>query len=129
MNLLLLFSLTLGFKAEALANTQLEVQILTPTQVYSEIQKRNVAVFDVNPEAIYKKGHVPKSKNISFSSIENHLPKSKSARLIFYCMNEMCSASHQAAETAIKAGYKNVARMPAGIAGWLKQKLPTETIQ
>lgn len=123
MKTLLLVALTLSIKTLAMAA---EVQILTPAQVYSELQKHYVTVLDVNPEAIYKRGHLPKAKNISFNEIERYLPKSKADRIIFYCMNELCSASHQAAETAVKAGYKNVARMPAGIAGWLKQKLPTE---
>ena len=103
------------------------VQILTPAQVYNEIKKNDVTVLDVNPEAIYKKGHVPKAKNTSFLNTEGLLPKNKKSRIIFYCMNEMCSASHQAAETAVKAGYSNVARMSAGIAGWIQQKLPIET--
>lgn len=124
MKSLLFMVLTLGITALAVAT---EVQILTPSQVYSELQKQRVTVFDVNPETIYKRGHVPKAKNISFNETQHLLPESKTARIIFYCMNEMCSASHQAAETAIKAGYKNVARMPAGIAGWLKQELPIET--
>lgn len=123
MKTLLLLALTLGMKTLAVAT---EVQILTPAQVFSELQKHDAIVFDVNPEVIYKRGHVPKAKNISFSKIESYLPKSKTARIIFYCMNEMCSASHQAAKTATKAGYKNVARMSSGITGWLKQKLPTE---
>lgn len=118
---LVLFTSSIGLAAN--------VQILTPTEVYSEIKKSDVTVLDVNPQFIYKKGHVPKAKNISFSNIENHLPKNKKSRIIFYCMSEMCSASHQAAEIAVKAGYTNVARMSAGIAGWIKQRLPTETIQ
>ena len=75
---------------------------------------------------IYRKHHVPNAKNIKFGALLDSLPKDKRKKLIFYCMNEMCTSSHQAAEMAVKNGYKNVARMPSGISGWLKAGMPTE---
>jgi rhodanese-related sulfurtransferase len=112
-------------KGFAMAAT--EIETLTPQQVQQEIKSGDVLVLDANPESIYKKHHVPNSKNIKFNEFSNSLPANKNKRLIFYCMNEMCSASHQAAEFAVKAGYKNVARMPSGINGWLKAQLPAES--
>lgn len=112
-------------KGVAIAAT--EIETLTPQQVHQEIKSGDVLVLDANPESIYKKQHVPNSKNIKFNQFANVLPVSKNKRLIFYCMNEMCTASHQAAELALKAGYKNVARMPSGINGWLNAKLPVES--
>ena len=99
---------------------------LTPQQVYKEAKSGKAVILDVNPEAFYKKHHVPESKNVSFDNLTEVLPKDKNKRLIFYCMSEMCSASHQAAQIAVKNGYKDVARMPSGISGWLKAGLPTE---
>lgn len=46
------------------------------------------------------------------------LPAQKDAQLVFYCAGTKCSASHQAAEKAISAGYTNVAVLPEGIKGW-----------
>ncbi len=102
------------------------IKELTPQQVYREVRNGQAVVFDVNPEGIYRKYHVPKSRNIGFNNINEALPKDKTKKLIFYCMNEMCTASHQAALTAVQNGYKNVARMPSGIGGWLKAGLPME---
>jgi rhodanese-related sulfurtransferase len=39
-------------------------------------------------------------------------------KLVFYCSNEHCGASHVAAGKARAAGYRDVAVLPAGIAGW-----------
>lgn len=49
---------------------------------------------------------------------EKELPKDKRKKLVFYCSNEMCSASKVAASRAIDAGYSNVAVLPVGVKGW-----------
>ena len=75
--------------------------------------------YDVNPREIYDEGHLPSA--IWMSSIElqlNALPQDRDAKVIFYCYNELCGASHQAASAAVAKGWRNVARMPAGIRGW-----------
>ena len=48
------------------------------------------------------------------------LPTDKSKPLVFYCYNESCMASHDAAKFAIKAGYNNVTILSDGITGWNK---------
>ena len=50
----------------------------------------------------------------------SELPADKSKALVFYCANEHCGASHEAAARALTAGYTRVRVMPAGIAGWVK---------
>ncbi|MCA9678206.1 MAG: rhodanese-like domain-containing protein [Kofleriaceae bacterium] len=56
------------------------------------------------------------------------LPTDKGKKLVFYCANEMCGASHAAAERAVIAGYTDVGVMPAGIAGWAKAGKPVRTL-
>ena len=46
------------------------------------------------------------------------LPKSKDSKLIFYCANTQCTASHKAAKKALMAGYTDVNVLPDGIKGW-----------
>ncbi len=58
-------------------------------------------------------------------SPSTELPADKSRALVFYCANEHCGASHQAAHRAQVAGYTHVSVMPAGIAGWVKAGEPT----
>ena len=48
------------------------------------------------------------------------LPADKRRPLVFYCANEYCGASHEAAKRARFAGYTDVKVLPAGIAGWVK---------
>ncbi len=53
------------------------------------------------------------------------LPADKNSKLVFYCANERCGASHQAAARALENGYTNVAVLPAGIKGWKSAGQPT----
>lgn len=46
------------------------------------------------------------------------LPPARDRKLVFYCANEACGASHEAAGKALAAGYTDVAVLPAGVAGW-----------
>jgi rhodanese-related sulfurtransferase len=48
------------------------------------------------------------------------LPADKSKGLVFYCANEHCGASDEAAARALTAGYTDVKVLTAGIAGWAK---------
>lgn len=52
------------------------------------------------------------------------LPADKKKALVFYCANEMCMASHKAAEAALDAGHTDVSVMTAGIFGWRKAGQP-----
>ena len=55
----------------------------------------------------------------------SELPKDKDAKLVFYCVNTRCSASHQAAQRALQAGYTDVSVLPDGIIGWKNAGKPT----
>lgn len=126
-NLTIAISFVMLFSIHGHTKSQ-EIQLLTPEQVNNEILNKTALVFDVNPVKIYIKKHVPGAKNISLRDAAKSLPQNKSTRLIFYCMNKICMASHQAAKAAQGLGYTNVARMPLGIAGWIAAKLPTESV-
>jgi rhodanese-related sulfurtransferase len=56
------------------------------------------------------------------------LPADKGKPLVFYCANTECPASHQAAEKAIAAGYRDVKVLPEGIAGWRNAGKKTQPI-
>jgi rhodanese-related sulfurtransferase len=101
---------------------------LTPAAVAELIAHEPAAtIVDVNPRDIYGKGHLPGAIWMSSSELRlADLPKDRDAKVVFYCYNEICSASHQAASTAVANGWKNVARMPAGIRGWEAAGLEVE---
>jgi rhodanese-related sulfurtransferase len=55
----------------------------------------------------------------------SELPANKASKLVFYCANEKCDASHMAAQRAMESGYTDVAVLPAGIFGWKQAGQPT----
>ncbi len=86
------------------------------------IAAKKVAVFDANsPGTREKFGVIPTAHLLKdTANCEAELPADKDAKLVFYCSNEMCSASHRAAKVAVKAGYSDVNILPPGIMGWVE---------
>lgn len=85
-----------------------------------------------NKETRQKLGTIPGSILLtSFNKYDTskELPASKGEKLVFYCANTQCQASHAAAERALEAGYTDVNVLPDGIAGWKQAGKPTATPQ
>jgi rhodanese-related sulfurtransferase len=99
---------------------------LTPHEVSALAKSASITIVDANPKAVFDEGHVPGAKWMATDDVTSVLPKDRSARIVFYCYNEACGASHTAAQTAVAAGWTSVARMPAGISGWKAAGLPIE---
>jgi rhodanese-related sulfurtransferase len=95
-----------------------------------QASKDKVYIFDANnADTRLKNGIIPGAKTLSQVSdykASDVLPADHNANLVFYCANEMCQASHDAAKVAIKAHYKNVSVMADGIEGWKKAGKPIE---
>lgn len=100
------------------------VEKMTTEQVFKVMNDKNVQIIDVNPVEVFNKEHVPTAKHVEFSKVAENLPADKNTKLIFYCKNLKCAASQNAAEVALKNGYTNVAKMPDGIDGWIKNNHP-----
>jgi rhodanese-related sulfurtransferase len=89
----------------------------------------NVHVFDANDDKTRKSdGMIPSAKALASSSHYDvaTLPADKNSKVVFYCYNTSCTASHDAAKVAMKAGYTNVYVMADGIDGWKKAGKPTQ---
>lgn len=86
--------------------------------------KERVFIFDANNKSTREKqGLIPGAKTLDDSSeydAQATLPADKTARLVFYCANEECMASHSAAKVAVAAGFKDVSVLADGIFGWKK---------
>lgn len=83
----------------------------------------NVHVFDANNKATRKQwGMIPGATALSSHNkyALSVLPSDKDAKLVFYCANEQCMASHAAAKRAVTAGYTDVNVLSDGIMGWKK---------
>ena len=90
-------------------------------------------IYDVNVESTRANvGVIPGAKLLSSSSdfdVKKELPLDQNKSLVFYCANTQCTASHTAAERAIKFGFKNVSVMVEGIYGWRDAGKPLQKIK
>jgi rhodanese-related sulfurtransferase len=99
-----------------------DTKLVAVADVKAALDKgEKVVVVDANNKSTRtKKGIVPGAVLLTHYKTfpMSELPADKDQRLIFYCASERCRASYQAAARASDAGYKDVAVMNAGIAGW-----------
>lgn len=87
-----------------------------------------VHIYDANNESTRKKDGIIPNATLLTSSSEydtSVLPAEKDAKLVFYCANTACTASHEAAKRATGAGYTSVYVMADGIKGWKSAKQKT----
>ena len=119
-----------GSMAKAAAKFQ-KVESATVSQ-WLNAKTSGLYLLDANNTGTRKEyGTVPGAKLLpSYSkyNVAQELPQDKDAKLVFFCANEQCSASHKAAEKAMSSGYKNVYVMTDGIMGWKKNGFPTKSI-
>lgn len=88
-------------------------------------EKPGVHLYDANPREMYDHGHVPGAAWVKFDEVTaDVLPGDRAATLVFYCANELCTASHTAARSALALGYAHTFVMPAGFIGWKKSGRP-----
>jgi rhodanese-related sulfurtransferase len=91
------------------------------SEVASWTKEKKATAVDANgKDTRAKQGIIPGAVLLTSSSGYDvkELPAAKDSKLVFYCANEKCGASHAAAQKALQAGYTDVAVMPEGIAGW-----------
>ena len=73
-------------------------------------------------------GVIPGAVILRNGAVAGQLPRDKAEHLVFYCANEACRASEEAAQQAVIAGYTHVEVMPAGIAGWVRAGKKTSSL-
>jgi rhodanese-related sulfurtransferase len=62
-------------------------QVATMDEVERWISAKDVVVYDVNPDEVYEKNHLPGARFVSGKKWTSSLPADKGARLVFYCSN------------------------------------------
>lgn len=132
LTLVSLFALSFSLTSFAAKTETFKKMNSGEVQKLLEAKSAPIAVFDANGEDTRKKeGTVPGAvllTDLDGEKLVKALPKDKNTKLVFYCANEMCTASHKAAKAAAKAGYPDVAVMTDGIAGWKKAGLKVSTV-
>jgi rhodanese-related sulfurtransferase len=106
----------------------LEPTKATVAEVASWTKEKKAVPVDANgKETRTSQGVIPGAVLLTSSSqyAVSELPADKSSKLVFYCANQKCGASHAAAKRAMENGYTNVAVLPEGIAGWKQAGQPT----
>ena len=106
-----------------------KVGTVTPDELQALLDAKKAQALDANNEATRsREGVVPGATLLSnYREYDlSVLPSDKAMKLVFYCANEQCGASHKAAARAVLAGWSDVAVMPAGIAGWKSAGKPTQ---
>ena len=63
------------------------LQMATMDQVEKWIASKDVVVYDVNPDEVYAKNHLPGARFVTGKKWTSTLPADKGARLVFYCSN------------------------------------------
>lgn len=124
-----LLTLTLSLKAKEEHKFKLIHVKELDTMITEKTPK--LAIFDANTKAIRaKEGVIPGAKPLSSSNAFNvsELPAEKDAKLVFYCANTKCTASHNAADRAIENGYTDVTVFADGIFGWKSAGKPTSKL-
>lgn len=115
--------LSVNFGLAQTANKFRMIHVKDLTQMMKTTPTK-VAVFDANSEQTRTKdGIIPGAKLLTSYDkydVTNELPTDKTTALVFYCANTKCTASHEAANRAIEAGFTNVNVMSDGIQGWKK---------
>jgi rhodanese-related sulfurtransferase len=108
--------------------SSIEPQAATVAQVIDWTKAKAATPVDANgPQTRAAQGVIPGAVLLTSSSQYDlkELPADKNGKLVFYCANQMCSASHAAARRAIEAGYSDVTVLAAGISGWKSAGQPT----
>ncbi|WP_370546260.1 rhodanese-like domain-containing protein [Edwardsiella tarda] len=123
-----LFSPIAVFATHTHTHTQQE-QEPTPISMRaaeSLLGQPNVYFLDVNTPEIWHRGRIPGAIYINQENWQSLLPHDRQATLIFYCANQLCLASHDAAKMSMALGYHHVFHMADGIFGWITSGRPTE---
>jgi rhodanese-related sulfurtransferase len=117
--------------AASAAGAQTEFTLLNAADVKAGLDaKKQQYFFDANGEASYAKNHLPGAVWVQYDKLDVALlPADKKSALVFYCANERCPASHEAAKQALAMGYSSVSVMPQGIQGWVKAGYPVQAKQ
>jgi rhodanese-related sulfurtransferase len=88
-------------------------------ELFDWLAQQQAVVIDVNSQERFEKGHIPTAVHMTYDGVTAaKLPADKDARLVFYCYNERCQASHKAALKALDLGYTNIWVYKPGIMGW-----------
>ena len=91
--------------------------------------KAHFILIDARKAEDYNKEHIVSAISLPATDVNSEtlqkIAPEVTTKLVFYCQNLRCQASHIAASKALGAGYKYLYEFGAGIDGWKELGLPT----
>jgi len=103
------------------------LRTIAPADLQRLLRDGQALAIDVNAPSSWTEARVPGALNLAPAFDPAELPADKTALLVFYCSNPLCSKAPLAARRARSLGYDNVRVMSAGIKGWISRRLPVES--
>ncbi len=135
---LLLTDNTVAAETNAIQATPASLKLISAAELNTQLNPplktaKPPLVFDANTDGVRQTRGIVQGAALlsSYDSFDigKELPRDKTRALVFYCYNEQCMASHIAAKRAQQAGYRNVAVMKSGIAGWADAGFPIRLLR
>ncbi len=114
-----LFIAILVFATSCKEDTHGEIKVVTPEEMKSLLEQKDVQLVDVRTEAERKDGFIEHSQNIDFNSPtfdEDILKLDKSKPVVLYCKSGGRSA--KCAEKLKAAGFIKIFDLEGGITKW-----------
>ncbi|MFL5320444.1 MAG: rhodanese-like domain-containing protein [Myxococcaceae bacterium] len=122
-----------GAQQTSMSTQPASVKEVSVAELVTLKKDSKTVVYDANgADFRAKNGVIPDAKLLTNAvkyDAAKELPQSKDSKLVFYCANSKCGASHQAAKKAIEAGYSDVSVLPVGLMGWKEAGQPTVKAQ
>jgi rhodanese-related sulfurtransferase len=114
---------------EAAVSQPAQIAPVSVDQLDHMLASHDCVAVDANENTTRQRmGVIPGAVILRDGALADQLPRDKAEHLVFYCANEACRASEEAAEQAVIAGYTHVQVMPAGIAGWVRAGKQTSAL-
>lgn len=105
-----------------------DLMTIDTEQLSQGIKTKSLYVFDNNTPEVYAKNHIPTAVHMNPREPDlSMFPHNKQSKLVFYCKNTWCMASHQGARVALDNGYPNTYVYADGIDGWIEAGQPVES--
>ncbi|NBC48443.1 MAG: rhodanese-like domain-containing protein [Gammaproteobacteria bacterium] len=108
------------------------MQTLTREALKAMIDRdEEIVLVNVLDPSAFEQAHIPGSYNVpatekEFEANIRALGASEESRVVLYCSNFECNASHAAGKRLEQAGFRNVHRYAGGIEDWMDAGYPIE---
>jgi rhodanese-related sulfurtransferase len=104
-----------------------ELEAVTAAELETRLEREDVIVLDVRPEAEYRDGHIPGAQSIPVDRLEEHLDQlPEGQEIVAYCRGPYCVYSDEAVRRLRSTG-RSARRLDEGLPGWKAAGRPVET--